>query len=231
VVTLYQLGGAWGVSSVSPFCVKIETYLRMAGIPFSSRPGDPRKAPRGKVPWIEDEGTVVPDSQDAIEHLKEKYGDTLDAGLSEDERARGHALRRMLEEGTYFCMVHVRWVDEAGWDAYRPFFLPLLPPVVGGPILSLIRRSVVKQLWQQGTGRHPPERIMQMACADYDAVARELGDRDYLFGSTPTSFDATAYAFVASALAFPADSPVRRHVQGHAALARYRERIEERYFT
>lgn len=33
MVTLYQPPGAWGIPSVSPFCVKLETWLRMAGVP------------------------------------------------------------------------------------------------------------------------------------------------------------------------------------------------------
>jgi len=50
VIDLYQLDGAWGSSSVSPFCIKAETYLRMSGTPFTTKFGDPRKGPRKKVP-------------------------------------------------------------------------------------------------------------------------------------------------------------------------------------
>ena len=82
MITLFQIPGGWGEPSASPFCVKLECYLRMAGHEFKNEMGDPRKAPRGKVPWIDDDGSVICDSQLAIEHLKKKHGDPLDAKLS-----------------------------------------------------------------------------------------------------------------------------------------------------
>lgn len=231
MVTLFQIPGGWGEPSASPFCIKLECYLRMAGVPFESKFGDPRRAPRGKVPWIEDDGNVIPDSQVAIDHLKKKYGDPLDGKLSKEQRARGHAMRRMLEEGTYFLAVHLRWADEAGWAAYKPYFLPLLPPVIGGPIIELIRRSVKKSLDAQGTGRHTEEQKLDMMCDDFDAVESTLGDKDYLLGSEPTSFDATVYAFLTALLAFPAPSKPKSHVEQKSSLVAYKRRIDERFFT
>lgn len=31
---VHHLPGAWGLPSVSPFCLKLDTYLRMVGLPF-----------------------------------------------------------------------------------------------------------------------------------------------------------------------------------------------------
>jgi glutathione S-transferase len=231
MVTLYQLPGAWDVSSVSPFCVKIEAYLRMAGVPFESAFGDPRKGPRKKVPWIVDGDTTVSDSTLIVDHLKRAHGDPLDGALDPLTRSRGHALRRMLEEGTYFAMVHVRWADPAGWDEYKKFFLPFLPPVVGGAILSMVRRDILAQLREQGSGRHAPEDLYAIAARDFESVSCELGDKPFLFGDAPTSFDATAYAFVASLLGFPVDNPLKRQVEKLKNLVEYRARIESRYFA
>jgi hypothetical protein len=32
-VVAYHLPGAWGLVSVSPFCLKLDAFLRMTGIP------------------------------------------------------------------------------------------------------------------------------------------------------------------------------------------------------
>lgn len=231
MVTLFQIPGGWGEPSASPFCIKLECYLRMAGVPFESKFGDPRKAPRGKVPWIEDNGNVIPDSQAAIVYLKKRYGDPLDGKLSKEQWARGHATRRMLEEGTYFLAVHLRWGDDAGWAAYKPYFLPLLPPVLGGPIIEIVRRSMKRALFAQGTARHTEEQKLEMMCEDYEAVASALGDKDYLLGSEPTSFDATVFAFLSALLAFPVPSKPKAFVEAKPTLVAYKRRIEERYFN
>ena len=66
----------------SPFVHKLENHLRLAGLAYDKRPGDARKAPRGKLPYIEDEGVLVADTSFIIEHLKQRHGDRLDAALS-----------------------------------------------------------------------------------------------------------------------------------------------------
>ena len=52
-IELYQFAPAFGLPNASPFCMKMETWLRMAGLPFTipapnfSHFG---KAPKGKMP-------------------------------------------------------------------------------------------------------------------------------------------------------------------------------------
>ncbi|MBK6513676.1 MAG: glutathione S-transferase family protein [Polyangiaceae bacterium] len=231
MIHLYQLPGAWGVSSVSPFCVKLEAYLRFAGLPFETRFGDPRKAPRGKVPWLEDDGVVVADSQRAISHLVAKHSVALDERLSASERTLGHALRRMLEEGTYFGMVWLRWGDPKGWAAYRPILVGMAPPVIGGAVIGLIRRQLLGQLRVQGVGRFEEQEKQELVIRDFAALAQALGDKPFLFGDQPTSFDATAYAFVASLLAFPVSSPARDFAEKCENLVAYKNRVTARYFA
>ncbi len=230
MISLYQPPGAWGLPSGSPFGVKMETWLRMAGLPYEVKKGMPVGAPKGKVPYIEHEGRKMGDSQLIVEHLTRTHGVTLDAGLTDDERARGHVTRRMLEEGTYWSLVHARWITDNGWVHLRPVFLSILPPVIGGALLAFIRRNVRAKLDAQGTGRHTPEEIEAMGIADVDALATLLGDRPYFLGAEPTSVDATVYAFVASTLAFPGEGRIRSAAAGHANLVAYRARMEARYW-
>jgi len=230
VIVLYQIPGAWGASSISPFCIKLETFLKMADLPYEERFGDPRKSPSKKVPWIDDEGTVVTDSQRCIAHLCRKHGVDLDARLDARQRTTGHALRRMLEEATYFPMVWLRWGNDEGWAEYRKVMLGFAPKVIGGPILAMIRRTILGQLFAQGTGRHAPESINDFVIADFMAVSEVLGDKPYLFGDEPTTFDATVYGFLASVLAFPVASKARTFLQKQDNLIRYDERVRTRYF-
>ena len=101
MITLYQFEPAFGLPNASPFCMKLETWLRMAQLPYEAptmRMTDMRKAPKGKMPYIVDQGRVVSDSTFIIDYLKATYGDKLDNWLSPEQRAVALAFQRLLEE-------------------------------------------------------------------------------------------------------------------------------------
>ncbi|MCP4807595.1 MAG: hypothetical protein GY913_10285 [Proteobacteria bacterium] len=51
---LWKLPPLWGLPSPSPFVVKLETWLRMAEIPYHSRHlSRPPQSRSGKIPYIE----------------------------------------------------------------------------------------------------------------------------------------------------------------------------------
>jgi len=61
--------------------MKLETYLRMAGLQFEIPAASVRAiggAPKGKLPYIEDAGRTAADSTLVIDYLKATYGDPLD---------------------------------------------------------------------------------------------------------------------------------------------------------
>ncbi len=99
MITLYQFPPLWNLPNVSPFCLKMETYLRMAQIPFQSRyTMSLRRTPKGKLPYIKADNQVIADSSMIIDYLKKTYGDLLDATLSPQQVAQGLALQRLIEE-------------------------------------------------------------------------------------------------------------------------------------
>jgi hypothetical protein len=58
MIKLHQFAPAFGLPNASPFCMKVETYLRMAGLPYERvNSGDVLRAPKGKLPVIDDDGT------------------------------------------------------------------------------------------------------------------------------------------------------------------------------
>ncbi len=232
--TLIVHGGwnAMGIEDFSPFSLKVKTYLRMIGVPYVSKLGDPRKAPTKKIPFIEDGATRIGDSGLIFDYLKKKYGDSLDAKLSPDQHALGHVVRRTLEESAYFTVLYSRWLDDEVWPEIAKAFAPVLPPVIGSFLLNgPIRGGVRKSLFGQGTGRHTREQVHAIGCADTDAIATLLGERAYLFGDSPSSYDAILYGFVANAVAFPPSSPICKRARGHANLMAFVDRVKAKYWA
>ena len=101
IVLLHQPPISDGVPTISNFALKLETYLRMAEIPYENS-FVPKNSSKGKIPWIEYNGKKIADSNFCISFLNEEFKVTLDNKLSKSEKAVSHALKSMVEENTYW---------------------------------------------------------------------------------------------------------------------------------
>jgi hypothetical protein len=62
-LVVHHLSGAWGLPSVSPFCLKLDAFLRMTKIPHKAVTAPtPFAGPKRKAPWIDHEGKSIGDS-------------------------------------------------------------------------------------------------------------------------------------------------------------------------
>src|SRR5262249_44970200 len=92
-IKLFQFPRQFAIPNVSPFCCKMETWLRIAGISYEvvDTP-NPRSAPKGKMPFIEDGGLRLGDSSLIIDHFKKTRGIDPDAHLDVQQRATALAI-------------------------------------------------------------------------------------------------------------------------------------------
>ena len=232
MITLFQFRPVWGLPNASPFCMKLETYLRMVSLPYQvAKNADVRKAPKKKLPFIDDDGKVIADSGFIIDYLRATYGDPLDQALTPTEQAQALAMRRLFEEHLYWTMVYDRWIDPQHWPATRRAFFGFLPLAVRSVIATLVRRMTRKKLAGHGMGLHSAAEIEQLGKADLSAASAFLGNKAYFMGEQPTSLDATAYAFLANATRAPFNSPLTLHARSLANVVSYCDRMQQRYFN
>lgn len=231
-LTLYQPPTRpWNTPNLSPFCTKLECYLRMAEIPHTVAAMKLGKAPKGKIPYIVmADGTAMGDSQLIIERLERALAaegkPALDDGMSARDRAIGHLTRRTLDEAYYFVTLYMRWQLDDAFPAVRDEFKKLVP----GLVVPLIRRDLRKKLRSQGTGRHSPEEVVAFGAADLESCAELLGDQPFLLGDRPRTVDCTLFACLEGLLGFPVDSPLKARIAARANLVDYRRRIRERWW-
>lgn len=236
MLTVYKFVDAWGLPDLSPFCIKLETYLRIAGVAYEAVVGDANKAPRRKLPWVHDGEHTLADSDTIIHHLEAGRAVPLDRDLSPHDRAVAEAVRTMLEEAHYFVIVYVRWCTPEGRAIYRPVLSRYCAAVgIARPLHSLMigmaTLNMRAQAWMQGTARRDPAEIMALGQRHWTAVAELLGDRPFLLGERPTSVDATVYAFLVSTIDAPFDSPIKAHALADARLVAYRDRMRARFWA
>lgn len=231
MIKLVQYKPQYGLPNASPFCMKVETYLKMAGIEYETHiMHDPRKAPKGKLPYIEDGKETVADSTFIIKYLNQRMEVDLNAHLTDLEKAQALAWQAMLEEHFYWVMVYSRWIDERYWPITKKAFFGHLPPIVNVMVPKLIVGNVQKQLEAQGMGRHAVADIYALGKADIDALATFLGDKPYMMGEQACELDAIAYSFVANCIVPPLESPLKTAALSHKNLVDYCERMKNAYF-
>ena len=233
MIKLFNFGPFFTLPDPSPFCLKVDAYLRAAGIPFEVVPGfnNLRRAPKGKLPFIEDDGKIIGDSTFILSHLKEKYGDALDAGLTAEQKGTAHAFIKMLDENFYWCVVHSRWIDDAVWPHIRDLFFSAMPAPVRWVLPPLIRRGVAKTLHEQGIGRHSPAEILEIARRDLRALSDFLSDKPFFFGSQVTTLDAVAFAFLAGIIVPPWKCDLNDLARSIPNLVAFVGRFQSRYYS
>jgi glutathione S-transferase len=228
MITLYAFGPAFGLTDPSPFVTKADMLLRMAGLPYRMDLTGFMKAPKGKLPYIEDGGQVVADSTFIRWHLEKKYGIDFDEGLSKEQRALAWSVEKMLEDQLYWILAHWRWMDDANFAKIAGLLFGKIPRPVRTLVESVARRRIRKALQVQGTGRHRDAERLALAAKTVESLSVLLGDKDYLMGARPCGADATVYAFAAGFLCPAFETPLR--AQGVPEnLARYVARMEARY--
>ncbi len=230
MIILYTFGPYFGLPDASPFVMKAMLLLKLAGLPYREDRGGYGKAPKGKLPYIDDAGEIIADTTFIRFHIEKKYGFDFDAGLSSEQKAIAWAVEKMCEEHLYCVGVDVRWRDDANFAKGPAHFFDAVPMPLRPLVRSLIRRKVVKGLVAQGFGRHSKAEIAELGIRDIDALAAILGDKPYLMGDKPCGADATVFSFLAGILTPVFETEVRAAAERHVNLIAYVKRMSEHYF-
>lgn len=231
MITLFQFYRAWGLPNASPFCMKLETYLRMANIPYESKfVNNPHKSPKRKLPCIKMDGKLYPDSEFIIDELKVRFGDEMDKELTPEQKAMADFINIAFCERLYWVAVYMRWQDDAGWNILKETMFSKLPAISRLFIPNIVRKNMIKALDYQGMGRHNPEEVVQLGVKTLNHLAIILGENHYLLGNKPSTVDATAFAFFANVIWTPLDDPLKRHVLERHNILAYCNRMWDEYY-
>jgi len=231
MLKLNVFGPYFGLPDGSPFCIKALMLMKMSGLPFEAVKMSFNKAPKGKAPYLDDNGKIIADSHFLMRHLEQAHGIDFSGGYGAEKLAQGLAVSRMLEEHLYFLTMNVRWLeDDNFWKGPYQFFAELPAPI--RPLAArIIRGKIRKTQHLQGLGRHSAEERLQLAIGDIDAVEALLGKNAYFLGNTVSGVDASVAGFLWAAASNHFRSPIADHIRSRPLLMAYLTRIRDRYFA
>jgi hypothetical protein len=208
--------------SISPYALKLETYLKLAKIPYELDTND-ATGPKGKLPWISYNGTHVADSHLCIQYLNKKLGINMNSGKSEDNIAAARASRIMLEDHFTWGIIHYRMVENASGITQL-----IKLPTPFKFLMPLMKWQVKKRLDSNGMGKHTPTEIYQMTEDDLHTVSTLLGNKKFFGGDEPCEDDCGVFGCLAQAVWGAPGSTFERLVNGELSnLKQYCQRMKD----
>jgi len=227
VVVLHQVQRGKFTPSISPFPLKLETYLRMAKIPYENDFDEPM-SPKGKTPWITLNGEEISDSQLILEALAKKFHKDFSSHLTAEERAIARAFQIMIEEHYYWAGALSRWVYNKGGNI--PDIIEF--PYVTRLMIPLICKNMKTAGYYQGMGRHTQAEVLEMGMKDLRALSTFLGGKPFFMGDKPTEVDCAMFGMIAQILwnATPSD-PFNQIINGECVnLKEFSLRMKETFW-
>lgn len=187
MITLYNFGPAFGLPDPSPFVTKVEVLLKMAGLAYTVQTGGFSKAPKGKLPFIDDDGETIADSTFIRSHLEVSV--RFRPRAHQQQRATAWAFEKMLEEHPYWTVLHARWMDDANFVKGSRHLFRAVPAPIRPFVLATTRRHIRRALYGQGIDRHSDEEIVALGTRSIDAIADFLEANPFM--GAPSRRDST----------------------------------------
>jgi len=217
VVYLFQFPLCPTVRTISPFALKLETWLKLTGIKYENV-FTMKFGSKGQIPYIELNGEQIPDSNIIINVLKEKFNVDPDEGVSEGDLAVGHAATMMLEHHTAHIGFHYRYghhmqnfLDTLQLAEYYPSAKHVKNWGRVQPYLTRFRS------WLQGIGRHENAELWEMSFKDLRSLSNLLGTKAYFLGAQPTSVDCTIFGHLAQFLFIDIGFPQKTFMENNCS--------------
>ncbi|KAI6198207.1 hypothetical protein M3Y99_01898100 [Aphelenchoides fujianensis] len=211
-ITLVQYPRAAVIPSISPWSLKMETWLRFVQLdytasfclPFNVSNDFQQASTKGQVPFVEVNGRQIADSNFIIDQLKTMFNLSIDRDLEPRpgrQRTRLPRAHRRESAAFFHRSKDMSWlVTDKGVLGH---FQGIKKTVFEKLIVKKAQHNIKNICNVQGIGRHSGAEVDEIAKKDLNALSHLLGDKHYFFGEYPSTLDATAFGTLAEILYTP----------------------------
>ncbi|KAJ1372154.1 hypothetical protein KIN20_034233 [Parelaphostrongylus tenuis] len=232
VVYLYQFPRSKTIPNMSPFCLKVETFLKVNKIPYEVCPLLMGRSRYGLLPFVELNGEQIADSQIIVDRLT-KYFNVKPLSSSKNE-AIARVIERTADIHTFLVAYKFKVVentDDIFLATLRDLGCPgVLLPIVTPVIAFLMKRKAANRI-AAAVGELDREEFKEMLKKDYDAYRDLLGSQKFLFGDEISSADCTLFGQLATLLYIPMSSYAKDILkEKYPTLVEYCDRIRDNVY-
>jgi glutathione S-transferase len=238
MVYVFQFTRSPVIPSISPFCLKLESWLKMMKVPYTNVDHKCKfRSKKGLLPFVELNGEEIADSNKIIEVLAKKLEKEMPAELTQDQKNVQHAMVAMVENHLHWTIVH--WRSSNTDNILKGYHLNLQTAIKSKVPASLLNfyfkytfcRRGLKKVKGMGLGVHSAEEIQQFGKDDLTVLSEMMGEKEFFFGSEPAMLDLVVFSHVAQLVMIDPDyaCPLRDHLQENCKnLVGLVERMKER---
>ena len=231
MITLYTFGSNFNLPDPSPFVMKTEVLLKMAKLPYQTdSTGDSRKAPKGKFPYLIDEGKAIADSSFIRFYLEDVYQVDFDSDCDRTCLPSAFLAEKYCEDNLYFLVLSERWLNQENFEKGPKTFFQIVPWLMRPLIIKKVRKDIEQTLWLQGLGRHSPAEKIRLVEKGSSMLAKLLDQKPFFGGEQPCGSDASIFALFYNILNDFFDCPYRQLFANHDNLVQYTKRMIQLYY-
>lgn len=230
MIYLVQFPVSPSIRSISPFALKLETYMRMKNIPYE--PVYSQKfSVKGQTPYIELNGEQIPDSNLIIQELEKRGIAKPDENLNSSQKAVNHLATVAVENHTCIASLHWRYgfnMPEFYDKLLEPYFMKVWSLQV---FRYLVPKGMLLRTKLHGLGRHSLDEVAEFSYQDLDALSILLGDKLFFNGENPSTVDCTIFGHLVQFLYLPLDIPQKAYINKNCPnLASFVDRMRETFW-
>jgi len=212
IVYLVQFPISPTIRTISPFALKLETYLRLKKVPYECVYSF-KFSKKGQIPYIELNGEQIADSNIIIQELENWGIAKSDDEISSTQQAMNHLATVTIENHTSLAGFHWRY----GYNMPE-FYEKLCEPYFGsGKSLLFFRYlqpyGMIMKTKMHGLGRHSLSEIAEFSFKDLEALSNLLGEKPYFNGNSPKTVDCTVFGALVQFVYMPLDIPQKQYIK------------------
>jgi len=237
-VYVYQFPRCRYLPTISPFALKLETWLRMANIDYENvdRPDIfSVRSSEGTLPFVELNGKEYVDSAFIIRDLTQIFKkDGMLAHLSDAEKGQLRAIEQMTENTTLVTYAFFRYTQHLdvvfGVLPIDKYF-GTIEQLIWKMFMPFMKSGIMKRMKANPNCKHSDEEIINITNDDLRALSDILADKPYFLGSKPTRTDALVFSVIAQINYLPIELACKSYLVHNAKnLVEHCERIKKEFW-
>uniref|UniRef100_A0A914XCF4 Uncharacterized protein n=1 Tax=Plectus sambesii TaxID=2011161 RepID=A0A914XCF4_9BILA len=211
VVYLYQFHRSPVLPNLSPFCLKLETWLRLNDVKYEVVPSWMMRSKEGLLPFVELNGEHIADSQLILFKLSKHF--KKEDKLPKEKLAVARAVDRMVEGSLLFALICFKVVKNTAKFIHPSVSGAPVPEFLTNLVAPFIHGQIKGRMRANGMYKHDEADIIEIMRRDLQALSDILGSNKFVMGDEPSAVDCTVFGNLASCYYLPYDQPMKRLLQ------------------